>query len=135
MKNPVPLIGRIFLSAIFLHAALGKIMHPAGTQQYMAMYGMPFTGLFLIGAILVESCGGISVLIGYKAQLGATVLALFLIPTTLIFHTKFSDSVQLTMFMKNLAMIGGLLMVAYFGAGPISLDTRKGMPEKPQALV
>lgn len=124
MRGFISLIARIFMSAIFLHAALGKIMDPAGTQQYMAMHGMPLTGFFLIGAIAVESLGGISVLIGFKARWGATVLALFLIPTTLIFHTKFSDPVQLIMFMKNLAIIGGLLMVASYGAGSISFDAR-----------
>ena len=90
----------------------------------MASYGMPFTGLFLIGAVVLEAVGGLSMLIGYKARWGATLLVIFLIPTTLVFHTKFSDAVQMIMFMKNIAIIGGLLMVAYFGAGPVSLDLR-----------
>jgi putative oxidoreductase len=131
VRNIIPLIARIFLSAIFLKSALGKIMDPAGTQQFMASYGMPFTGLFLIGAIVLELAGGLSVLIGYKARWGAALLVIFLIPTTLIFHTKFSDAVQMIMFMKNLAIVGGLLMVAYFGAGPVSLDARSASHEKP----
>ena len=124
MRSIIPLIARIFLSAIFLKSALGKIIDPAGTQQFMASYGMPFTGLFLIGAVVLEAVGGLSMLIGYKARWGATLLVIFLIPTTLVFHTKFSDAVQMIMFMKNIAIIGGLLMVAYFGAGPVSLDLR-----------
>ena len=99
-------------------------MNPAGTQQYMAAHGMPFAGLFLIGAIILEIGGGLSVLLGYKARWGAIALVVFLIPTTLIFHTKFSEHLQVIMFMKNLAILGGLLMVSYFGPGPISFDAR-----------
>mgnify|MGYP001601531072 CR=1 FL=1 len=124
MRNPVPLIARILISAIFLMSGWGKIMNPAGTQQYMAAHGMPFAGLFLIGAIILEIGGGLSVLLGYKARWGAIALAVFLIPTTLIFHTKFSEQLQVIMFMKNLAILGGLLMVSYFGPGPISFDAR-----------
>ena len=122
MKNPVPLIARVLISAIFLMSGWGKIMNPAGTQQAMAAHGMPFAGLFLIGAIILELGGGLSVLLGYKARWGASALVVFVIPTTLIFHTKFSEQLQVIMFMKNLAILGSLLMVSYFGPGPISLD-------------
>lgn len=124
MKNYVPLIARILIAQIFLMAGAGKIMDPAGTQGYMAAYGMPFAGFFLLGAIAVEIGGGLSVLLGFKARWGAIALALFLIPTTLIFHTAFSERLQQIMFMKNLAIMGGLLLVAYFGSGPLSLDAR-----------
>ncbi len=129
MKNYVPLIARILIAHIFLMAGVGKIMNPAGTQAYMAAHGMPFTGFFLLGAMAVEIGGGLSVLLGYKARWGASALALFLIPTTLIFHTAFSEQMQQTMFMKNLAIMGGLLMVAYFGAGPLSFDSRSASPD------
>jgi putative oxidoreductase len=125
MKNPVPLIARILLCAIFIQSGVGKIVDPSGTQQYMAAYGMPLTSLFLIGAIVCEIFGSLSILLGFKARLGASLLVIFMIPTTLIFHTKLSDQVQMIMFMKNLAIIGGLLMVAYFGPGPISFDAKK----------
>ncbi len=124
MKNPVPLIARVLISAIFLMSVWGKITNPVGTQQFMAAHGMPLTGLFLIGAIILELGGGLSVLLGYKARVGAIALLVFLIPTTIIFHTKFSEQLQVIMFMKNLAILGGLLMVSYFGPGPISLDAR-----------
>src|SRR3989339_161443 len=110
MKNPVPLIARILISAIFLMSGWGKIINPAGTQQYMAAHGMPFAGLLLLGAIILEIGGGLSVLLGYKARWGAIALVVFLIPTTIIFHTKFSEQLQVIMFMKNLAILGGLLM-------------------------
>lgn len=124
MKNYVPLIARILIAQIFLMSGAGKIMDPAGTQGYMAAYGMPFTGLFLLGAIALEIGGGLSVLLGFKARWGAIALVVFLIPTTLIFHTAFSERLQQIMFMKNSAILGGLLMVAYFGSGPLSLDAR-----------
>ena len=122
MKNLVPLIGRILIASIFLIAGVEKIMHPAQTQQYMASHGMPLVRLMLIGAIIVELGGGLSVLLGFKARWGAAALALFLVPTTLIFHTQFPD--QQINFMKNLAIIGGLLMMSHFGPGPASLDER-----------
>ncbi len=128
MKNLIPLMARILLAAIFLMSGLGKIMEPTGTLQYMAAYGMPLTGLFLVGAIGLQVVGGISLLLGYKARWGSILLVVFLLPATLIFHTKFSDQIQMIMFMKNLAILGGLLMVAYFGPGPLSLNARTKSP-------
>jgi putative oxidoreductase len=122
MEKFTSLLGRILLSQIFLAAVFGKITGPATTQHYMAAYGMPMTGFFLVCAIIVELGGGLSVLLGYKTRWGATILALFLIPVTLIFHTKFSDQTQVIMFMKNLAIIGGLLTLTVAGPGPISVD-------------
>ncbi|MDP2960016.1 MAG: DoxX family protein [candidate division Zixibacteria bacterium] len=124
MRNPVPLIARILLCLIFLKSGIGKIMDPAGTMLYMSAHGMPLTGLFLVGAIVFEIVGALSVLLGYKARWGAILLIIFLVPTTLIFHTKISDQLQMIMFLKNLTTIGGLLLVAYFGPGPISFDQK-----------
>lgn len=124
MQNLIPLIARILLSAIFLRSGIGKIIDFAGTQQSMASAGIPLTGFFLVGAIVFELVGGISVLLGYKARWGAIALTIFLIPATLIFHTNFADSMQVSQFMKNLAILGGLLMVVAYGPGSISLDAR-----------
>ncbi|UCD57100.1 MAG: DoxX family protein [Candidatus Hydrogenedentota bacterium] len=124
MKNFVPLSARVLISQIFLASGWGKIMDPSGTQHYMAAHGMPLTALFLVGAIVLELGGGLSVLLGYKARWGAVALIVFLIPTTLIFHTAFAERLQQIMFMKNSAILGGLLMVACFGSGPLSLDAR-----------
>jgi len=122
MKSLVPLIGRILIASIFLISGSEKILNPVQTSHYMAAHGMPLVGLMLIGAIIVEIGGGLSVLLGYKAKWGALALALYLIPTTLIFHTKFPE--QQVNFMKNLAIIGGLLMLSHFGPGPVSFDER-----------
>lgn len=122
MKRLVPLLGRIFLSAIFLLAGLDKIAHPALNQDYMARYGVPYSSVFLVVAILVEVLGGLSILLGFKARWGAAGLALFLVLATLIFHTDFSDEVQIGIFLRNLSILGGLLLIAHFGPGAFSLD-------------
>lgn len=122
MKQIIPLLGRVFISLIFLLAGFDKIMNPGASRDYMAQAGLPFTGLFLVAAIVLEIGGGLSLLLGYKARYGATVLVLFLVPATLIFHIDFQNPVQVVMFLKNLAMIGGLLMVAHFGPGSFAID-------------
>ncbi|MEM9664561.1 MAG: DoxX family protein [Bacteroidota bacterium] len=130
MQRYLPLIGRVLLALIFLLSGVGKIGDFAGTQEYMAAAGMPMTALLLVGAIVLEIVGALSIMLGFKAKLGAVALLLFLIPATLIFHTDFADQVQMIMFMKNLSIFGGLLLVVGFGAGPLSLDERA---EKRQA--
>jgi putative oxidoreductase len=122
IQNYVLLIARALLSALFIWSGINKILDPAGTQQYMAAYGMPWTSVFLVAAIVTELGGGLSVLLGYRSRLGAAVLALFLIPATLIFHTNFADPIQQIMFMKNLAIFGGLLMIVQIGSGQIALQ-------------
>jgi putative oxidoreductase len=124
MHNFLVPLGRLFLSVIFLKSGIGKIFSFAGTQQFMEAKGMPIAALFLVFAIILEIGGGLSVLLGYKTKWGALALILFLIPTTLIFHNQLSDQVQLGMFIKNFAILGGLFMVVSFGAGPLSLDNR-----------
>jgi len=124
MQKYIPLLARIFLSAIFIKSGVDKILDRPGTQQFMEAKGIPLAGLLLIPTIIVLVGGGLSVLLGYKARLGALLLIGFLIPATLIFHTNFSEPQQEIQFMKNLGLMGGLLMVVAFGAGPISLDER-----------
>jgi putative oxidoreductase len=124
MQKFIPLIARVFIATIFLYSGYGKIPGFSGTQQFMAANGIPagLTGILLIGAIICELFGGLSVLLGYKARWGAIALLVFLIPTTLIFHNNFAERSELLAFLKNLGLIGGLLMVYYFGSGPLSLD-------------
>lgn len=120
-RNHIPLIARILLSALFIWSGINKILHPVATQEYMATYGMPLTGLFMIAAIILEIAGGLSLLLGYYARIGASALAVFTLLATLIFHTDFSDQIQQIMLMKNLAIFGGLLMVIQHGPGNIAL--------------
>ncbi|MBD3290076.1 DoxX family membrane protein [candidate division KSB1 bacterium] len=125
MSNFYPLIGRVLLSVIFLISGLNKIFNFGGTQQYMEMHGMPLTTILLIGAILIEIFGALAIIIGYKAKWAARILIIFMIPTTLIFHSNFGDQMQQIQFMKNLAMIGGLIYVALYGSGPLSVEGEK----------
>ena len=124
----VSLVGRLLLSAIFLFAGAGKIMDYAGTAQQMADRGMPAVELLLPAAIAVEILGGLSLLLGFQTRLGALLLFLFLIPTTLIYHNFWAVPdpgqyhMQLIHFMKNLAIMGGLLEFCAAGAGAISID-------------
>ena len=120
-RNHFPWLSRILMSAIFIWSGIGKIMNPVGTQEYMSAYGMKFTSILLIAAIAVEILGGLSLLLGIKPRYGAIALALFLIPATFIFHTDFSDQIQQIMFMKNLAILGGLLMLIQHGGSSIVL--------------
>ena len=124
MQTYIPLIARTFLSIIFLRSGITKIMGFAGTQEYMAAQGIPsgLTGMLLVAAIALELLGGLSVLLGYRARWGAIALIIFLIPATLIFHINFADSMQVIQFFKNLAIMGGLLMLVVYGSGPMSLD-------------
>lgn len=127
INNWLSLAARVLLSALFLMSGINKILNPADTQQYMASYGMPLTGLFLMGAIALELAGGLSVLLGYKARWGAIALIIFLIPATLIFHTNFADQMQTIQFMKNLAILGGLLMIIQSGSGDIALKRDRAL--------
>ena len=89
----------------------------------MIMMGMTWmTTLFYIGAVAVEVGGSLSLLLGYRARAVGWLLFLFMIPTTLIFHTNFGDPNQMIHFLKNVSIMGGLLYVARYGAGRYSMD-------------
>jgi len=122
-KSLVVLIGRILLVLIFLNSGIGKIGKFEMTAQYMAKFGISYPNFFLLGAIVFELLGSLTVILGYYARLGALLLILFLIPTTLIFHTDFADPLQMVQFMKNLSMLGGCLVLLGLGPGRWSLDT------------
>ena len=121
INNYLSLLARIFLSAIFIWSGINKILHPIATQENMSAHGMPLTSVFLVGAIALEILGGLSVLLGIKTRWGAAMLIVFLIPATLIFHTNFSTEIEQAMFFKNIAMLGGLLMLIQYGGGNLSL--------------
>lgn len=118
----IPLIGRTFLATIFIHAAINKIFDFAPTQTMMTEKGLPLAGILLGGTIVFQILGGLSLVLGYKTRLGAWLLILFLIPTTVIFHDFWDVPAEKIDFLKNLSIMGGLLMITYFGAGPVSVD-------------
>ena len=122
LKAWASLVGRILLVLIFLVSGIGKIGNFEGTAQYMAKFGMPSSTFFLIGAILLELVGSITVILGYFTRFGTLLLLVLLIPTTLIFHTNFADPMQKIHFLKNVSMFGGLLILLSAGPGRFSLD-------------
>jgi putative oxidoreductase len=121
-KEWMLLIGRILLVLIFLHSGIGKITGFENTTEYMANFGIPRPAFFLIGAIFIEVVGSLAVIFGWYTRLAALIIALYIIPATLIFHTKFVDPTTQIMFMKNVSMFGGFLILLAIGAGRLSLD-------------
>lgn len=117
LDNYLSLLARICLCAIFMWSGINKIIDPIATQENMSAHGMPLTLFFLVGAIALEILGGLSILLGIKTRWGAAMLILFLVPATLIFHHDLSTELEQAMFFKNLAMLGGLLMLIRYGGG------------------
>lgn len=129
VQNTVLLLGRVLLSLIFVMSGFGKIFSFSSTTGYMQAQGMPLAWFFLIGAIVFELAGGLSVMVGCWTRLGAALLLIFLVPATLIFHAFWTlpeaeQQVQMIMFMKNLSIFGGLLIVLASGPGRFSIDQR-----------
>ena len=122
-----PLVGRILIALIFVFAGFGKISGFEGTVGYIASKGMPLPQLAAIGAIMG---GGIMLVLGWKTRWAATALFLFTGLAALIFHNFWAaapDQAQNQMihFMKNMAIMGGILFVIVHGAGAFSLDNKK----------
>jgi putative oxidoreductase len=123
--DPVALIGRMLISAIFLLSGLSKLADPASTISYIQSAGLPLPSAGLAAAVVVELVGGLLLAVGYKTRWIAVVLAMFSLATALAFHAHFSDQNQFIHFFKNVAMAGGLLQVAAFGGGRLSIDGRR----------
>lgn len=101
LRPYISLVARIFLSVIFLRSGISKIFDFSGTQQFMSANGIPLalTGLLLVGSIIFELAGGLSVLLGYKVRWGAIALRIFLIPDPLIFQPNFAEEMQVIRFL------------------------------------
>ena len=127
MKHVVPL-ARLYFALIFILAAPGHFK--SDTIGYAAAHGVPFPSLLVPASGLIALAGGLSILLGFQARWGAWLLVLFLVPVTLSMHNFWAVQdpaaamIQRIMFEKNLSMLGGALLIAYFGSGPWSLDSR-----------
>ena len=117
----LPLAARICLALIFLKAGITHLMGFGGFADMLGQR-LALGGLLAAGTILFQLAGGLSLLLGYKIKIGALLLIIFLIPATLIFHNFIADGEQINAFLKNVGLIGGLLMMIYTGAGAVSLD-------------
>jgi putative oxidoreductase len=124
----IPLIGRIFFSLIFLRTAFSHFSDES--IAYAASQNVPLASVLVPAAGILAILGGISIVLGYKAKLGAWLIVLFLVPVTIMMHNFWAieepamKQMQMAMFMKNLSMLGGALLITYFGSGPLSVDAR-----------
>jgi putative oxidoreductase len=118
----LPALARLLIASLFLISGLQKLAAPEMIQGYIAAVGLPLPFLAYLVALVVEIGGGLLLLAGLRTRPVAAALALFTIATALLFHRGVADPNQLVHFLKNLAIAGGLLQVAAFGAGGFSLD-------------
>ena len=122
MTNILDLIGRIFISIVFLLSGFHKIGNYEGTVGWMESFGLP--GFLLIPAIILEIVGPILIIIGYQTRIAAGALSLFCLATAIIFHNDFSDQMQLTSFLKNIALAGGFLFILVNGTRDFSIEKK-----------
>jgi putative oxidoreductase len=123
MEKTGQLIARIFLAQIFLLSGIFKISGYAGTQGYMEAMGVP--GMLLPLVIALEIGGGLALIAGWQTKWISLALAGFTLVAAVIFHNNLADQMQQIMFMKNIAITGGLLLLAIHGAGALSVDGRR----------
>ena len=120
------LVARILLAFIFILSGVQKFFGIEGTAGYIASVGLPFATLLAVGAAIVETFGGLAILVGFRTREAAWVLAAFTLVAGFLFHFQPADQMQMISFMKNLAITGGFLALAQIGAGAFSLDARRG---------
>ena len=123
MKQWGPLVARVLLALVFIIAGVGKLTGFAGTVGYIASVGLPMPEVLAILTIIVEIAGGIALAIGFMGRMAAMLLFVFTFLATVVFHNNLGDQMQNTMALKNLAMMGGLLLVMIYGSGPKSMKS------------
>lgn len=131
LQNPLALVGRILLALMFVLAGFSKIGGFAGTAGYIASQGLPAASLLAALTIVLEVGGGLAIMLGFFTRWAALALAGFTLLASFIFHAYWSlpadqQMMQQLLFMKNISVAGGLLVLAAFGAGAISIDAKRG---------
>jgi putative oxidoreductase len=128
-QGAVVVLGRFFFALIFLMAGANHFSRQ--TIAFSASQGVPLASIAVPLSGVLSIAGGLSILLGYRAKLGAWLIALFLVPVTLMMHKFWTvqdpmmAQIQMILFMKNVAMLGGALLTSQFGAGPFSFDARR----------
>ena len=122
LRGAADLVGRSLLASLFVISGLGKLAAYAGTAGYMASVGVP--GALLPLVIALEVLGGLAIVAGYRTRLIASLLAAFSIASAVLFHSNLGDQIQQIMFLKNIAIAGGFILLAARGAGGWSVDNR-----------
>ena len=130
LQNPLSLAGRLLLALLFLPAGIAKLTGFAGTVGYISSVGLPLPQVAAALALTVEIIGGLALVAGFGTRLAALVLALFTLVASLFFHNYWAvpadqQFMQQLLFFKNIAVTGGLLTLAAFGAGAWSIDARR----------
>jgi putative oxidoreductase len=128
-QGTVVVLGRLLFALIFLMAGANHFNKQ--TIGYAASQGVPLASIAVPLSGVLAIAGGLSILLGYRAKLGAWLIVLFLIPVTLMMHKFWTVTdpmmaqLQMILFMKNVSMLGGALLISHFGGGPFSLDGRR----------
>ncbi len=133
LKNPLALLARILLALIFVVSGFGKLADISGTAGYIASSGLPLASALAVAAGLLELLAGIALIVGWQARWAALALAIFTLVASVLFHAFWAmpeaqQYMQQLMFLKNIAITGGLLMIVAFGAGSIGLDRTAPAP-------
>ena len=123
MVNVLDLIGRIFISALFLISAFNKVFNLEGSMGWMEGFGIP--GMLLYPTIVLEIILPLFIIVGYKAKLSAGLLAIFCIATAFIFHFDFNDQMQTIAFLKNIGLAGGFLFIVANGTKEWAIEREK----------
>ena len=123
MANVIDLIGRIFISALFLISAFNKIFNLEGSMSWMEGFGLP--SFLIYPAIVIEIVLPVLVIVGYQARIAAGILASFCLVTAFIFHFDFSNQMQLVSFLKNIGLAGGFLFIVANGTKDWAVDREK----------
>jgi putative oxidoreductase len=129
LTSTIEVGGRALLAALFLLAGLSKLGAYSATAAYMASAGVP--GALLPAVIATEVLGALAIMLGWKTRVVATLLAGFTLLTALTFHTNFGDQTQMIMFLKNVSIAGGFLLLIAHGAARYSVDGRLGKAGSP----
>lgn len=116
------LVARILLAALFVLSGVSKIGGMEGTIGYIASKGLPLPELAYFGTVALEISGGLLLAVGFKARYAAAALGIFSVLAAIIFHNDFAQQSEMTAFLKNLAIAGGMFAVSAFGPGRFSLD-------------
>ena len=130
-KSYVSVVGRLLLALMFIVAGFGKLTNLQGTAGYIASGGLPAPMVLAVLVGLLELVGGLALVVGYQVRWVGLALALFTLAASVLFHAYWSapadqQMVAQLLFMKNLSVAGGMFLISALGAGPLSLDARRG---------
>ena len=129
MQSVVVLLGRVLIAAIFLVSGAVKIVEFADVRDVLTAHFLPvgdaLAGALVLGSAVLEVLGALSLILGFRTRWGVVLLVAALLPATFAFHVEMADENQVVHFLKNFSILGGLLLVAVFGPGSISVDERR----------